>query len=101
MAQGTLEMRPYNSPLLKLAIRPKKSRRLIKPEPQSDGGEFCEGDVSGCVAVISRSDVPELLELVDAALNKIALFVFVLAEKDVFDPHHVCHPPECRTGVGA
>ena len=35
------------------------------------------------MSVVSRCDVPELLEFVDASLDKVSLFVFALAEGDV------------------
>ncbi len=36
--------------------------------------------------IISRGDVAELLEFIDASLDEIALFVFAFAERDFFDP---------------
>lgn len=51
-------------------------RRLIKPQPQSDGGDFCESQEGGGLSVVSGGDVAELLELVDASLDEIALPVF-------------------------
>ena len=60
--------------------------RLIKPEPQSDCGEFCEGQIGLGFSVVACGDVSELLEFVDAALDEIALFVFALAERDFFAP---------------
>ena len=51
-------------------------RRLIKPQPQPDGGDFCESQKGGGLSVVSGGDVAELLELVDASLDEIALSVF-------------------------
>lgn len=57
--------------------------RLIKSEPQTHGGEFCKGHVGRSVSVVSCGDVSELLELVDAAFDKISLLVFAPAEWNV------------------
>jgi hypothetical protein len=51
---------------------------LIKPETQSDCSELGEGKVGCGLSVVSGGDVPELLQLVDAAFDEVALPVFAL-----------------------
>ena len=52
--------------------------RLIMPEPEADGSEFCHSQVVERVSVEARTDVPELLELVQETLDQVALSVCAL-----------------------
>ena len=55
---------------------------LIKPEPETDASDFDHGEIVESAAVVSGCDVSELLELVEAALDKVALLVFRFAVGD-------------------
>jgi hypothetical protein len=59
---------------------------LIKPEPEPDASDFDHSEIVECAAVISGGDVTELLELVEAALDEIALLVFGFAIGDAVVP---------------
>ena len=48
------------------------------PEPEADGSELCHGQVVESVSVEALADVPELLELVEEALDQVALSVCAL-----------------------
>jgi hypothetical protein len=52
---------------------------LIKPKPQSDNGNFDHGEVVESVAVVTGCNVPELLELVEAAFDQVAFLILGFA----------------------
>lgn len=54
--------------------------RLIKPHPNSRGGEFDEGEVVGVVLFVARGDGPEVFELAEEALDEVAISVEEAAE---------------------
>ena len=53
------------------------------PEPQSDGSQLGHGEIVEGEAVEARADVPELLELIEEALDEVALSVGPLRVGDV------------------
>ena len=55
---------------------------LIKPEPETDASDFDHCKIVESAAVVSGRDVAELLELVEAALDEIAVLVFGFAIGD-------------------
>ena len=55
---------------------------LIKPEPEADASDFDHCKIVESTAVVSRRDMSELLELIEAALNEVALLVFGFAIGD-------------------
>ena len=55
---------------------------LIKPEPEADASDFDHCEIVESAAVVSGRDVSELLELIEAALDEVALFVFGFAIGD-------------------
>ena len=55
---------------------------LIKPEPETDASDFDHCEIVESAAVVSGRDVPELLELIEAAFDKVALLVFGFAVGD-------------------
>src|SRR3974377_2373856 len=57
-------------------------RGLIKPEPEPDASDFYHCEIVESAAIVSGRDVAELLELVEAAFDEIALLVFRFAIGD-------------------
>jgi hypothetical protein len=57
-------------------------RGLIKPEPETDASDFDHCEIVESAAVVSGRDVSELLELIEAALDEVALPVFRFAVDD-------------------
>jgi hypothetical protein len=53
---------------------------LIKPEPETDASDFDHGEILESAAVVSGCDVSELLELVEAAFDKVEFLVFRFAD---------------------
>ena len=49
--------------------------RLISSHPDSGGGEFDEGEVVGVVLFVAGGDGPEVLELVEEALDEVAVAI--------------------------
>ena len=48
---------------------------LISSHPDTDGGELDEGEVIGGVLLVAGGDGPEVLELVEEALDEIAVAI--------------------------
>ena len=57
--------------------------RLIMPEPEADGSQLCHSEIVEGEAIEASADVPEVLELVEEALDEVALFVGPLGEGNV------------------
>ena len=62
--------------------RHRLGRRLIKPEPETDASDFDHCEIVESTAVVSGRDMAELLELVEAAFDEVALLVFRFAIAD-------------------
>src|SRR5579859_8256217 len=55
--------------------RPRLGRGLIMPDPEPNGSQGNGREEVSCELVVARGDAPEVLELVEEALDEVALTV--------------------------